>query len=308
MEAGRLPAAAAWLTLLLRSPAETAAVAHSQASGAVAMAVDGAGAMLQLGGRSLAASRGPVRSQMMRRQAELFVSPDSPCPNDKHLAGYRFSHAGYWDNYTLAGSLDVSGCKAACDAARSPPCLGFSVTGAGSLCYTYQELKNERPSNNPLTDFAMVKCDEHLPFDCTAGFDMWQQGWSMDKKRWCCTFKSRGCETRERSTCVQPIMHEAVVRAQEYMDCLGQKCEDAEGEFLQTILNRSFANCDRLMSRLSNDCDADLSLMCDGDCAQKNVPMFKLPQGTMLSHLCNKKCPKLCHKERWELLRLQHDP
>lgn len=33
-----------------------------------------------------------------------------------------------------------------------------------------------------------------LPFNCSAGFQNWESGWSYPKKEWCCKHNSRGCE------------------------------------------------------------------------------------------------------------------
>jgi len=32
-----------------------------------------------------------------------------------------------------------------------------------------------------------------LPYDCMAGFQNWQKGWSISKKAWCCTHQQKGC-------------------------------------------------------------------------------------------------------------------
>lgn len=53
-------------------------------------------------------------------------------------------------------------------------CSGCSLSHSGCL------------SPGPLTT--------SLPFDCAAGFSNWQHGWSVAKKRWCCTNQNRGCE------------------------------------------------------------------------------------------------------------------
>jgi len=34
-----------------------------------------------------------------------------------------------------------------------------------------------------------------LPFDCKAGYDNWEAGWSSAKKQWCCHHEYRGCHT-----------------------------------------------------------------------------------------------------------------
>jgi hypothetical protein len=35
--------------------------------------------------------------------------------------------------------------------------------------------------------------DSHQSFDCNAGFQKWQTGWSDDKKEWCCAHYKMGC-------------------------------------------------------------------------------------------------------------------
>ena len=31
------------------------------------------------------------------------------------------------------------------------------------------------------------------PYDCEAGYSNWQDGWSDDKKAWCCDNEKKGC-------------------------------------------------------------------------------------------------------------------
>lgn len=37
------------------------------------------------------------------------------------------------------------------------------------------------------------KATTSSPYDCTAGFENWKQGWSLKKKDWCCENMKRGC-------------------------------------------------------------------------------------------------------------------
>lgn len=47
------------------------------------------------------------------------------------------------------------------------------------------------------THVAHVEGEGHATgriYDCHAGFSNWQQGWSVSKKKWCCSREERGCE------------------------------------------------------------------------------------------------------------------
>jgi len=47
----------------------------------------------------------------------------------------------------------------------------------------------------PLIPHLHTEARPHLPFNCSAGFKYWVQGWSYSKREWCCNQSRRGCET-----------------------------------------------------------------------------------------------------------------
>jgi len=45
---------------------------------------------------------------------------------------------------------------------------------------------------------------EGCEYDCHAGYDIWEKGWSEAKKVWCCIAEHRGCTTTTTSTTAEP--------------------------------------------------------------------------------------------------------